>query len=125
MPEKKFFFEKEVIDEHFGKNMATKIVVDEFDVYRKFANDLERHCKHIDCAITHNVSCEDFIIFIDYDDSPAELIKKQIALIKKAYIDRLNQSDWKIHRPKSLLAVTIKILFKLSLQLNQEKDVLF
>ena len=45
--------------------MAEKIVVQEFDVCHKFVDDLVRQCRNIDCEITHNASCDDFIIYID------------------------------------------------------------
>ena len=57
--------------------MARKIFVDEFDVCHKFVHDLERHCRYIDCAITHNVPYEDFVIFFDYDDSSADSAYKK------------------------------------------------
>ena len=80
--------------------MALKIVVNELDVCHKFENDLERYCRHIDSAKTYRMSCEDFVIFIVYNDSSAKLIEEQLAYIKKkAFVDRLNQYDWKIHRP--------------------------
>ena len=63
--------------------MASKIAVDEFDVYQKFVNDLERYFRIIDSSITHNVSCKDFVIFIDYNDFSTELIEKIITYIKK------------------------------------------
>lgn len=38
-----------------------KLVIDEFDVCHKFVNNLDRYvCSRYNCAITHNVSCEDF-----------------------------------------------------------------
>ena len=81
------------------EKMSSKIVVNEFYVCHKFVNDLERYCRHIDSAITYRVSCEDFVIFIVYNDSSAKLIEEQLAYIKKkAYVDRLDQYDWKIHR---------------------------
>ena len=80
--------------------MASQIVVNEFDVCHKFVNDLECNCRHIDSAITRRVSCEDFVIFIDYNDSSAKLIEEKLAYIKKkAYVDRLDQYCWKIQRP--------------------------
>ena len=63
--------------------MAEKIVVQEFDVCHKFVDDLVRQCRNIDCQIAHNVSCDDFIIYIDYNNSSAKLIDKEIAYIKK------------------------------------------
>lgn len=45
--------------------MAEKIVVQEFDVCHKFVDDLVRQCRNIDREITHNASCDDFIIYID------------------------------------------------------------
>ena len=43
-----------------NKRMA-KLVIDEFDVCHKFVNNLDRCvCSRYNCAITHNVSCEDF-----------------------------------------------------------------
>ena len=58
-----------------NKRMA-KLVIDEFDVRHKFVNNLNRYvCNRYNFTITHNVSGEDFAIFIDYDFSD-ELIEK-------------------------------------------------
>lgn len=62
--------------------MAEKIVVEEFNVCYKFADDLVRRCRNIDCRITHNVSCDDFVIFIDYNNYSAKLIDKEISFLK-------------------------------------------
>lgn len=64
----------------------TKLVIDEFDVCHKFVNNLDRYvCSRYNCAITHNVSCEDFAIFIDYDFSD-ELIEKLTEYIYKKHM---------------------------------------
>ena len=60
---------------------AAKIVIDKFDVCYKFVNNLDHYvCNRHNCTITHNVSCEDFTIFIDYEFSD-ELIERLIDYI--------------------------------------------
>ena len=79
--------------------MAEKIVVEELDVCHKFVNNLLFHWQHVDCAITHNVSCDEFVIFIDCSDSSPKLTDKEIMYIKTAYSDKLDLYKWKIYRP--------------------------
>ena len=88
-----------MIGSHFKKT-TTKIVVPEFDVCHKFVDDLVRNCSNIGCQITHNVSCDDFIIFLDYNDSSARLINNVVTyILKKIYADKLDLYHWKIYRP--------------------------
>ena len=61
--------------------MAGKIVVDKFDVCYKFCDDHVRQCLNIDCQIAHNVSGDDFVNFIDYNNSLAKLIDKVVTYI--------------------------------------------
>ena len=64
--------------------MASKIVVHGFDACYKFVDELKRYyCRNIDCSITHNMSSEDFVIFIDYNDSSTDAIERMIVYIKK------------------------------------------
>lgn len=82
------------------KKMAWKIVVNEFDACYKFVDELKRYyCRNIDCSITHNVSSEDFAIFIDYNDSSTKAIERIIVYIKKTYTNELYRYCWKIYRP--------------------------
>ena len=79
--------------------MTEKIAVKEFNIWHKFVNDLLFHCQHIGCAIIHNVSCDKFVIFIDFNDSSSKLINKEIMYIKKSYSDEFDLYGWKIYRP--------------------------
>lgn len=63
--------------------MATA-VADEFFACDKFVNNLEHHCRHIDCSISHPVSYEKFKIFINYNDSSVNLLEKEMMYIKKS-----------------------------------------
>ena len=40
-----------------------------------FVDDLVRHWRNIDCQVKH-AFCDDFIIFIDYNNSSGKLISK-------------------------------------------------
>ena len=68
---------------HLLLHAQEKILVEECDGCHKFANDLVRHCRNIDCLITHNISCDDFVILTDYNNSSAKLIDTEAACIKK------------------------------------------
>ena len=54
----------------------SKIVVEEFDVCHKFVSEVVEFILPIEqrrfVLVEHNVSCEDFIIFVGYDKSPCE-----------------------------------------------------
>ena len=78
--------------------MAEKIVVEEFDVCQKFVDNLVRCCCNIGSQKTH-VSCDDFVIFINCNNSSAKLINKEIIYNKKVYTDKLDLYGWKIYRP--------------------------
>ena len=58
--------------------MTGKIVAPDLDVCHKFVDDLVRYFNNIDCQINYNVSCDHFMIFIDYNDSSAKLINKVV-----------------------------------------------
>lgn len=107
------------------KKMAWKIVVNEFDACYKFVDELKRYyCRNIDCSITHNVSSEDFVIFIDYNDSSTKAIERIIVYIKKhiqmSFIGTVERFTGRLFiKTRPLPIVTIKILLKLFLQLLQ------
>ena len=106
--------------------MAATAVNDKFVACYRFVSDLECHCRHIDCSITHTVSYEIFVIFVSYTNSSVELIEKEITDIKNVYVDKVGLYSWKIYWPMVknirgfLIFATMKILFKLPLQLNKK-----
>lgn len=57
--------------------MAATAVNDKFVACYRFVSDLERHCRHIDCSITHTLSYEKFVIFLTTLILRLNLLKKK------------------------------------------------
>ena len=69
--------------------MTDKITTEEFEVCHKFAYDIQFIFPLLDrkfILISHIVSCDEFVIFIDYDNNMTERTKRQ-------------GCGWKVHRP--------------------------
>ena len=83
----------------------SKIVIEQFEFCHKFIFEVVKFIlpilQRMLVQVEHNVSCEDFVIFIRYDKDKFqhkidEFVKD---IIKEAQKSELYRYGWKVHRP--------------------------
>ena len=84
--------------------MTDKITIEEFEVCDNFAYDIQFIFPLLDrkfILISHIVSCDEFVIFIDYDnnlfgDKIKSFIQKVTSMTERT---KRQGCGWKVHRP--------------------------